>query len=476
MEPAQQQLQTFGSQPDVGQPYLKPRWFHAVDVPKADTTPFKVATAKETPKAPAVWKSFTAQNSAALETAYQRLSDLRLKEREKEKAGNKSTVEKDPRGFKVHVNEDNLFEADVEKKEYYPIYWHGPTYDIRRGTWFFQSTGNVFFPCDENLARQIEDGYRKFQPWKESTPAAITPSAIAASPPKPASAAPTDHGDILKPVDGRAEARWPLLGPYIGQYVIFAGAHNAWQFSDQLASKLTRAVMNMGGTRLVRGWDEVSRLNRKASRGHLAKDKTQDLANQAKGKETTEKAREGQEETSRGIEGVSPANGGRMTSEQAQKLQQKMESEDYDASQEDPDRKIDHLMLVIHGIGQKLGERMEAVNFVHDCNVLRRTFKDTAKQYASVKEQLRGPRKAAAVDIPDHGGVQLLPVQWRHRVNFGAIRESNKEDKNGAPKIEQTTLEDITLDGVPSIRMLVSDVILDGKQAPTSTNGLCGGN
>ena len=147
--------------------------------------------------------------------------------------------------------------------------------------------------------------------------------------------------------------RWPLLGPYIGQYVIYAGPHNAWQFSDQLASKLTRAVMNMGGTRLVRGWDEVSRLNRKVSKSNLAKDRAQDISNQTKSRDTKEKgAGDGQEsgdQASIGLEGVSPAAGGRMTSDEAQKMQQKMESEDYDASQEDPDRKIDHLMLVIHG-------------------------------------------------------------------------------------------------------------------------------
>ena len=28
-------------------------------------------------------------------------------------------------------------------------------------------------------------------------------------------------------------------------------------------------------------------------------------------------------------------------------------------------RQIDHLILCVHGIGQKLGERMEGVNFVH---------------------------------------------------------------------------------------------------------------
>ncbi|KAJ3036023.1 hypothetical protein HDV00_003116, partial [Rhizophlyctis rosea] len=468
VEPPPRPLQTMGSQPDVGQPYCVPRWFHAVDVPKADTTPFKISSTEKTAKAPATWKSFSSRDSAALEAAYTKFSAWRERAKEREKSWDKSAPEEEPCNTRVHVNEDNLFEACVEKKETYPIYWHGPTYEIRRGTWFFQGPGGVFFPCDENLARQIEDGYRKFQPWKDATaqtPALSTPAPTAIASPKTPSSAEQVEGP--KPADNKVEARWPLLGPYIGQYVIYSGPHNAWQFSDQLASKLTRAVMNMGGTRLVRGWDEVNRLNRKASKQNLAKDKTQEKDNKAKDaaqdkeKGTGDTASAAAETSAKVLEGISPASGGRMSSGQAEKMQEKMESEDYDGH-EDADRKIDHLVLVIHGIGQKLGERMEAVNFVHDCNVLRRAFKDTAKQYATVKEQLRGARKAAAVNIPDHGGVQVLPVQWRHGVHFGAVKAAAEgKDKEGAPAVDETTLEDITLDGVPSIRMLVSDVILD---------------
>jgi len=34
---------------------------------------------------------------------------------------------------KVPVHEDFLFEVDIEKRELSPVYWLGPTYEVRRG-------------------------------------------------------------------------------------------------------------------------------------------------------------------------------------------------------------------------------------------------------------------------------------------------------------------------------------------------------
>ena len=48
-----------------------------------------------------------------------------------ENSGNGRTV-------KVPVNEDFLFDVDIEKRELAPTYWLGPVYEVRRGTWFFQ--------------------------------------------------------------------------------------------------------------------------------------------------------------------------------------------------------------------------------------------------------------------------------------------------------------------------------------------------
>src|SRR5271169_5144195 len=90
-------------------------------------------------------------------------------------------------------------------------------------------------------------------------------------------------------------------------------------------------------------------------------------------------------------------------------------------------RQIDHLILCVHGIGQKLGERMEGVNFVHDINILRRTFKETfaSSQDLSIllnKETEKGSKKPNC-------RVQVLPVQWRPEIQFGGAKEYNDSEK-----------------------------------------------
>jgi hypothetical protein len=59
----------------------------------------------------------------------------------------------------VAVNEDELFQVDVSSRTISPVYWSGPTYDVRRATWFIQSDGSKWIPCEETLAEQIELGY-----------------------------------------------------------------------------------------------------------------------------------------------------------------------------------------------------------------------------------------------------------------------------------------------------------------------------
>ncbi|KAJ3187532.1 hypothetical protein HDU85_006827 [Gaertneriomyces sp. JEL0708] len=459
-------------------PKLTVRWFHAVDVPKLDNTPFRVATTTNSSKQPASWKPFSEKDSAKLEDVYQK--HVRCKKLEKN--GEKPTQEVQT---KVPVNEDHLFEADVAKMETYPVYWHGPTYDIRRGTWFNAAFGGNWLPCDENLSRQLEDGYRKFQPWQStiSPTSQNIPQSVSSSQSSPASS--TEHvnktGDSKDTKEKPQEQRWALFGPYMNQYVVYTGPHTALQFSDLVTMKIGRAMMNIGGTKLLRGWDEVEKLKKKA--------KAQNPPAAVKGKDAGKKETGTEKDKSKSsnealaekesaddvqtdpaaelanknvsmesfIAGITPASATRsLTKEQAEDLQRKTESEDYSAA-EDGDRPINHLVLVIHGIGQKLGERVEAVNFVHDCNVLRRTMKDSSRQYVKAKAQLKASKLATAVNMPDDGGVQVLPVQWRQKIQFGISPKKDGESGDN----EDTTLEDITLEGVQSIRQLVSDVVLD---------------
>lgn len=72
---------------------------------------------------------------------------------------------------------------------------------------------------------------------------------------------------------------------------------------------------------------------------------------------------------------------------------------------EDKDRGIDHLVLVTHGIGQRLGMRLESVNFIHDINVLRKTLKSVYRASPDLQ--------ALNSDFPDkheNCRIQVLPV------------------------------------------------------------------
>ena len=56
------------------------------------------------------------------------------------------------------MNEDYLFDVDIENRELAPAFWLGPIYEVRRGSWFY-AEGTALRPCDENLALQLEEGY-----------------------------------------------------------------------------------------------------------------------------------------------------------------------------------------------------------------------------------------------------------------------------------------------------------------------------
>nr|KAJ3423000.1 hypothetical protein HK105_004959 [Polyrhizophydium stewartii] len=303
---------------------------------------------------------FSLSDSAAIEEIYQRL----LRESQTTAAARpsvspvRSTVrEQTPRRPENCIvgGEDKLYEIDVENKEISPIYWDGATFDIRRGTWFsLQSTG--YQPCDENLSRQIEDGYRKYTPWMPAGFLIMTSVATSLS----------SSEDVAIP----------------------ATKHET---SDMFASKLTRAVTNSSGVRLVRGWDEVCKITQKtrtpAKRSEAKADSTADAKADAK-------------------------------------------------------------------VDAKADAEAAAPPASDDCNVLRKAIKDAARQ---VHDRTAYSKPQDAAKIPVGSGVQVLPIQWREKIDFGM----RAREKQASEDDEELNFDDIVLEGIPSIRMLVSDVILD---------------
>lgn len=109
------------------------------------------------------------------------------------------------------------------------------------------------------------------------------------------------------------------------------------------------------------------------------------------------------------------------------------------------------LVLVIHGIGQKLSERVESFHFTHNINRFRRQM-NLELESDPVRPWLR----------QDLGGIMVLPINWRSKMNLdGDSPDSHLNHKETDSTKNQFTLKDITAESVPAVRNLISDVMLD---------------
>jgi len=109
--------------------------------------------------------------------------------------------------------------------------------------------------------------------------------------------------------------------------------------------------------------------------------------------------------------------------------------------------KVTDLIFVIHGIGQKLSQRMESFHFTHAINAFRREV-NVETGTKDCKSKFRNGM----------GGIMVLPINWRHALSFeeGGYRETDED-----PAHNEFNLLDITPDTLPSVRNIVSDVMLD---------------
>lgn len=104
--------------------------------------------------------------------------------------------------------------------------------------------------------------------------------------------------------------------------------------------------------------------------------------------------------------------------------------------------------------------RMESVNFVHDVNTLRKTMKSVY----STSEDLRA-LNAEIGGGPGNSRVQVLPVCWRHLLDFPRKREDKKHEQDlglaSNHEDEYPSLDDLTIEGAGFARSLISDLALD---------------
>lgn len=489
------------------------RWFFAVDLPKRKPNASATTTRKTTSGPPKKYSAFSVKDSKSIENAFQSfVSHQDSAERNKlndRQAQRQAVTSSDIPNYtsdthKVPVNEDFLFDVDIEHRELGPAYWLGPVYDVRRGSWF-HADGT---PCDENLATQLEEGYLRLAPWKFAKAQAQTLRAR----PKSTHGAP-DAKDVVGNRHGKSwsissQSSTPdlrgdasiatasnsekgpestlnnthrLFGPHSHSMVTYQDSVTAWLTTDDFISRMSGSMYqrfaggsHLSGVKLTRGFvDPAKKSDNKQVKEDAPSATTGSQTDKATAEhdpsQTSEKAPEQPETTIESLERhmtalVNPASKGsdKDHDEEVRKRDEIEIRDDYaNKDNEEQNRPIDHLLLVTHGIGQRLGLRLETVNFIHDVNTLRKSLKAVYGQSADL-QALNSELDA----VPKNCRIQVLPINWRHRLDFPkqSLKHNRGEHDLGdasAQEDEYPSLDDLTVDGVPAVRNLITDLALD---------------
>ncbi|KAJ3390207.1 hypothetical protein HDU92_000615 [Lobulomyces angularis] len=115
------------------------------------------------------------------------------------------------------------------------------------------------------------------------------------------------------------------------------------------------------------------------------------------------------------------------------------------------DREINHVIFCVHGIGQNLAKKMDSMDLPVSVDQFRLLFQKSSSIIKTDHPDL---------NIPELGGVQVLPIQWRQQLNVYERNFKNCEEDSDEEN-EFLSLEDVTLPGIPSIRSLCNDVMMD---------------
>lgn len=358
---------------------------------------------------------------------------------------------------KIPVGVSRLHLVELPNLKMKPIYW-SPLHDISnvvRATWFYK---NTMLPVETELANKLEDGYVYLKPWTDTWQDELnscvengadaemkvvhklwpkedpkTPSRPATSQDPKATGSQTnlaedtlDSGPNLLAMDenraaGGSTALLEAVKPHVNSSVIYVDGKNGQILRPSLLPSASRGRRPLSAIRkgrqigipVVRGFSR-----RKWDQLHPIKPNPVDVRNYLRSAQ------------SRNM----PAAGGQPIC--------------YACAMEESRPTPTDLVLVIHGIGQKLSERMESFHFTHAINNLRRNINmelNSEPVWPHVRQ--------------DHGGIMALPVNWRSTLSLeDATLEAQAVND---PAANHFTLNDITPETIPAVRSLISDVMLD---------------
>ncbi|KAG5417160.1 hypothetical protein I9W82_004793 [Candida metapsilosis] len=402
------------------------RWFYASDVPISKPEWFKYTKTKE----PESFLPFSEYDSNRLERAFKKKSEK-----------------------PVEVNEDKLFEVDIAKFELSPVYWDGPVYEVRRGLWFT----NDGTPLPNSISKKLEQGYNSVKPY-------LFKSSVGEKKSKGNKQKISKFNKLQAEKEKQQQQKVDLNGQKDvckldnGELVLYFNENKAVMFPESYDSNFQidairyfgpNPVSLLGVNHIQRGYTEELKesLFDKLPNNPLPSiaDTFQQEFGTVLGKlnsETDEKTEDGVNEDDSIDNDVDDKH-----------MQQYLEADyDLDTSESKSNREIDHLVFCIHGIGQVLGSKYESVNFTHNINVLRNTMR---KVYEENHDYRKLAYPEGQVD-ENNNRIQVLPISWRHRVDFAPQRTQQENKDSRLP-----TLSQLNVEGIQALRNIVGDVVLD---------------
>lgn len=343
----------------------------------------------------------------------------------------------------VTVKEDQLFQVRMDSMALESVYWPGPVYEVRRGTWFTRDGT----PLEPKIAEALENAYNSIQPFQFDSASSLLkniPRDLTTKFNKELSSVSLDQ-----PVDIEKEKDVIDLGN--GKAAIFFDEAYGAIFPKELSSfqvNLIRSIKPSYGTLMSvtpiqRGYTEGLDASVVDSvKAAKVSSLTQILQNEvatlfSKGSDDRSKLHEVTDEEKSSI------------------LTRVMEADLKDLSKV-AGRKIKHLVFCVHGIGQLLGGRYESVNFTHSINVLRSTMREVFANEKKYQELAYGADFDAKSETQkENNTIQVLPISWRHQVLFHPQKPFQGEKEN-LPSLNQ-----LNIDGVRPLRNIIGDVALD---------------
>ncbi|KAL7894055.1 DDHD domain-containing protein [Trichoderma sp. SZMC 28014] len=363
------------------------------------------------------------------------------------------TLNPDEGNKDIVVGLARLHKVSLHTLQMEPIYW-SPVNDIAvvtRGTWFYKDT---MLPVPPAVANQLEAGYQELRPWAETWRDEVRCAIeVGASGEEKVS-------HRLWPVEGDGQHRNSSLPaePAISTHP-FCAAHC---FQGEAATEGSLGPQQIDDEDIEnapqRPYSSYSVLYKDQTSAFLLKPSLQPSAYY--GRRPLQKIIRG------GTVGIPVVRGfDRLSWERMHRGKQVQHAkpafhgtsdgsavEFCPACEADKDRsKVTDLVLVAHGIGQKIAERVESYHFTHAVNSFRRMV-DSEFQNPAVQEVLDNSQSR----------LMVLPLNWRIGLSFedGGTLQTGMETNDSAAA-QAFGLKDIEPNTIPAIRSMISDVMFD---------------